>query len=206
MSTRTAWAALAIAAAACSKGARVPSAATANEAVPDAWKDKIEFATTTQVVPSGAATFSVPTPKGWPRWQAPNLALEPADVAGIHVSPTFGQMVQMGLFANCSGQPRDGAASAAAADRDRFAIYHNGGRPTATVVKDDRQPSRRVMVVRDDHALQVFNGPQYVRVEVDWWPSGPSRCYWGCYADLAVASAALAPAFEQACLSAKVVE
>lgn len=203
MTTRMGWVLLAVAAAACGKGkdkaggagggAAVTAAdvAKVNAAVPAAWKGKLEFAPTT--IDADHTTFSVAAPKGWKKGFMPG-ELEPADATkDMHDSATFGFAVSMSVGSDCGGacEPKDWAK---VADKTLFKQFYDG-RSSAKVVKDDKQPTRRVVVA--DGA----NGKAYVIVA--WWKDGSDH-YWSCTVDLARDSHDLAAAFEQACLTARV--
>jgi hypothetical protein len=155
--------------------------AAVNALVPAALRDKLVFERRDLVIERDqhTTTYTIAAPKGWPQVSKKFAHLKPEDGGR--------SFTRFGVGSNCDGEctPKPWEAIA---DKVNFAPRARG-----KIVRDDRSPGRRSMIVDGD-----AGDARTTDVVVAWWADGDSR-YHTCIASLDEALRAAAPAFEKAC-------
>jgi len=180
--SRLAWLALAVTA--CGKGgdgggAKAPDPATANAAIPAAWKGKLEFV----VAEAGGKRDKFPAvmPKGWKDSFMPG-AIAPPD------GPDWAHGTDYAVGSTCQGMCGEAKDWAKIADDDFFKQF-TSGRSSTTVAKDEKAPTSRTLIAKASDKTIIYHL---------WWEADGTRLYT-CEVTLTDKAQELTPAFEAAC-------
>jgi hypothetical protein len=183
-------AALALAVTACGGGDSTPAPPTVaidvaaiNALVPAGLRSTLVFEQRQLDIDRGPrkTTYTLAAPRGWVARGTVSARLRPATETGV--------LAHLEVSANCDGActPKPWETIA---DKINFAT-----RPKRTVLKDDKAPGRRTMIVEAEHV-----GTPTTDVIVAWWTDG-ARNYHTCKASLGDPIREAAPAFAAACQS-----
>jgi hypothetical protein len=174
--------------------ARPPDPANAaNDAVPAAWKSKLTFVTVAAPISNGSKV-SVPIPSGWkPRsesWAEGHF--QPPDAQPAN--PDWDRSTDMYVTDNCDGmcEAKKAADWSTAADRTFAMVFDPALSPKT--IKDEKIEGRRTVIASMHGNTTIMTA---------WWKDGGDR-YYECAAVVPARHEDLIPAFEQACLAARV--
>jgi hypothetical protein len=158
----------------------------ANAAIPAAWKGKIEFEAATIADDfDKEGTVKAVIPKGWVGGKGIKAMREPPETA-----KDFGFGTHVWSGSGCGGECKERPATELEKEANK-SFFDNllAHTPPPKVIKDDKTPGHRLLVVEEDSSMKIMAA---------WWKDGGKRFQF-CTVELAKEAKDLEPAFEAAC-------
>jgi hypothetical protein len=160
--------------------------APANAAIPAAWKGKIEFEAVTIADDfDKEGTVKAVIPKGWVGGKGIKAMREPPE--GSH---DFGFGTHIWTGSGCGGECKERPAAELEKEANKsFFDTVMGHTPPPKVIKDEKKPGHRILVVDEDGKITISSA---------FWTDGAKRFQF-CSVELDKEAKDLEPAFEAAC-------